>query len=834
MKRKKLLIQILLFSFACAIPTGVSATKDKKKKPAVQAAEPADSLGANKQSAYRRLLNGTKSSQGLFTVYRTRSGNYYFEIADSLLNRQMLIGSRVCEISNNARISAGQRRSNPVLISLSRQDKLLCLHEHATDQECAPTDGLYTAWARNNRTPVTLTFDIAARNDANDASVIDVTKFFSSEVDLVWPAGVTNGAGRPDPKLTRILDMRSFPQQVEIKTHYNYVGGKEPLCLTVQYSFLLLPTTPMPLRINDERIGYNGSARRKYVSGQPVESYKLVNRWDIRPRRQDIEKYKNGELVVPEKPILFYVDTVMPAEWRRYVREGIESWNLAFEKIGFKNVIKAIDYPKDRSFDSNDSRYNCFKYLPSTDANAMGAQWIDPRSGEIVQGEILWWHNVIEKLRSWLFVQTAAADPDVRSPHHIPAETIGNAIRYAAAHEMGHVLGLQHNMRGSFAYPTDSLRSPSFTQRYGTTASIMDYARNNYVAQPGDKEKGVYLYPPVLGPYDYFAIQYGYRFIPETASEAAAPEAELPILNSWLTAPGNHPFYLYAPATVSPILPDPSAQADALGDDLLLSARYGISNLRYITTHLEKWTLETGDEFSLLQQRYDDLFKLYSKLTTLPLSYLGGVYTYPGTYGQHEARYVAVDRKKQKETLDFIFAQLTTSHQWLVQPSLVRLLGSPTDDIMKWQTSIIESLFGNFILNRILANQSLYTPEDKQASTTGKTYTQETYTKEAYTPEAYLKDMDQAIWKHSGQKVLTSYDRHVQLTYIDKLTALSKTLQQADPKGNGRSQQDTVWGSAAYGQLQLLLNRLQSMASSSAPADRSHYALLLKLVKNAL
>lgn len=810
------LLSVLLFAFAYTMPFQASTTNKKKKQPATTVIHPTDTLndnkqGESKQNAYRRLLNGTKSTKGLFTVYRTRAGNYYLEIPDSLLGRQMLLGSRVCEISNNARISAGQRRSNPVLISFLRQDKLVCLSQHDTDTQNDPSDILSAAWQRNNRIPVTLTFDIAARNDADNASVIDVTKFFSAEVDLVWPAGVTNGAGRIDPKLTHIVDIKSAPQQVEIKTHYNYVGGKEPFCLDVQYSFVLLPVVPMPVRFNDERIGYNGSSQRKYMSGKPVETYKLVNRWDIRPRTHDIERYKKGELVIPEKQIVFYVDTVMPAEWRQYVREGIESWNAAFEKIGFKEVIKAIDYPRSPSFDSNDSRYNCFKYLPSTDANAMGAHWIDPRSGEIVQAEILWWHNVIEKLRSWLFIQTAAADPSVRSPQ-VPSEALGIAIRYAAAHEMGHVLGMQHNMRGSFAYPTDSLRSPSFTQRYGTTASIMDYARNNYVAQPGDKEKGVYLYPPLLGPYDYFAIQYAYQFIPE----ATNAESERPVLNRWLTKPGANPFYLYAPATVSPILPDPSAQSDALGDDLLKSGRYGISNMQYIARHLVTWTLREGDDLSLLQQRYDDLFKLYTKLTTLPLSYLGGVYTYPGTYGQHSARYVPVDRKKQKETLDFVFSELSAAPRWLAEPSLARLLGSPNDEITKWQSGIIESLFGNFILNRILSNQALYVTD-------------------AYTPEAYLRDMDTALWRHSTQKALTSYDKHVQTAYIDKLIALAKAIEQADPKANSRNPQETVWSSAAYGQLQRLPNHLSNMAASAAtPADKSHYTYLVKLVKNAL
>jgi hypothetical protein len=446
----------------------------------------ADSVTSPKSKELSKFTSGAKSSKGMFNVY-VKNDQYYIEIPDSLLGRDMLFGSRVSAISDNSKISVGQRRTNPVLISFSRRDKTLFMHKPTGSAIAKVGDLVSVSLDNNNLVPVVNSFDIIARNTKNDASLVDITKFFSAEVDLVFPAGIGN-SGRIDTKASGIVSAKAFTNNVEIKSHYNYSGGKEPFAVTINYSFVLLPKTPMKPRLNDDRINYSSENKRFFESGRPSTTYKFIDRWDIRPRPEDMERHKKGETVQPQKQIVFYVDTVMPAKWRSYVHEGIQLWNRAFEKIGFKNVIASYDFPRSKDFDPDDSRFNCFRYVTSTEANAQGPQWIDPRTCEIVQGDIIWWHNVIELLQTWRFVQTAAADPEARKKT-LSDEIMGDAIRYAVAHEMGHVLGLQHNMRASFAYPTDSLRSPGFTQKYGTTASIMDYARNNYVAQPGDKEK---------------------------------------------------------------------------------------------------------------------------------------------------------------------------------------------------------------------------------------------------------------------------------------------------------------------------------------------------------
>ena len=792
----KLLLLISLISFSAY---AAKKTKDTKPRPDISVI--ADSVMSTK-SPYTKITAGAKASKGLFTVYK-KTGSFYFEIPDTLLGRDMLIASRVVNISDNNKISAGQRRSNPILISFSRRDKLLFMHQPTGTSLANNSDPISVSLANNNVLPVVMTFDIATRNAENNASVIDVTKLFSAEVDLVFPAGIGN-TGRLDTKASQIVDIKAFPQNVEVKSFYNYNGGREPFSVTVGYSFVLLSKEPYRVRFSDERIGYSAENRKVFESGKAASSVKFINRWRIEPKPEDVEKYKKGELVVPQKQIVFYVDTVMPEKWRGYVREAIESWNAAFEKIGFKNVIKANDFPKNKNFDPDDIRNNCFRYVTSADANAQGPQWIDPRSGEIIQGDIMWWHNVIELLQTWRFVQTAAADPEARKKE-LPDALMGDAIRYAVAHEMGHVLGLQHNMRASFAIPTDSLRSATFTQKFGTTASIMDYSRNNYVAQPGDKEKGVALTPPRLGLHDYFSIQWGYQPI----FEAKTPEDEMPTLNKWFLEKRNDPFYIYGGTAVSAVVPDPSAQSDALGNDLIKSAQYGIANIKLTTKNLVKWTMSEGDITDLLQKRWDGLIKLYFRITNLSLSYLGGAYEFKGVYGQYPTNFVPVESAKQKETIRFIVSEITNC-EWMNNREIVQLTGTTTDEITKWQSGVVGNMLGNFILSRIAANQALYINN-------------------GYTLNEYFNDVDTQIWSQTAKSQLTNYDRHIQLAYIDKLCGLVEPLFTTSTKGEPRQANETVWASVAASQLITTRARVVQLLSAQAQ-NAGHYKLIISKI----
>jgi len=802
MKKKIFLVSFLILSIlfvSAQRKRSISASRSESSDNTVQS----DSMPAVKTKDFAKITAGAKVTNGLFNIYKTKTNSYYLEVPDSMLGRDMLIAARVVNISDNSKISAGQMRSNPVLIYFTRRDKYLFINQPTGISYADPKDPISASLARNNVTPSVLSFDITSRNEKNDASLIDVTKFFSSEVDLVFPAGV-GGSGHLDSKASQILDMKSFPQNVEIKSFYNFVGGKEPFCITVNYSFVLLPKVPMKVRFGDERIGFMSENKRQYASERPEIPHKIIDRWRIEPRDEDLAKYKRGELVVPKKQLVYYVDTVMPEVWRKYVRQGIEDWNLAFKEIGFKNVIVAKDYPRDPNFDSEDIRNSCFRYITSTEANASGPQWIDPRSGEIIQADILWWHNVIDLLQTWKFVQTSAVDPEARKKV-LDEKYMGETIRYAVAHETGHTLGLQHNMRGSFAYPTDSLRSPAFTKKYGTTASIMDYARNNYVAQPGDKEKGVRLSPPVLGPYDYFAIKWGYSPI----YTAKTPEDEKTTLNKWFIEKGNNPMYLFAPTIISQVAPDPSSQTDVLGNDLIKSSLYGISNLKITTKNLLKWTVSDGDDFELLTKRYDGIIKLYDKLVTFPISYLGGIYTFQGTFGQFPAKFVPVEKAKQQQAIHFVIDQITTC-QWLDQPELNKYIGSQTDDVMKLQSNVIGALLGNFVLSRFNTNESL--------SDTNP-----------YSLEEYLKDVDNQIWSSTSGSILTQSNKHIQLSYVDKLISLIRPMYVSDKIAENKGMNETLWASAASSQLISTRSRVNEIVQAQ-PQNAGHYKLILNLI----
>lgn len=793
MNKKNIISLAVAFVF-CYSNTQMFANKSTEKT---------DTLSTASVSPFNKFIAGTKPSKGMFNVF-IKGDQLFVEIPDSLLGRDMLFGSRVSEISDNGKISAGQRRTNPVLISFSRHNKVIFMHKPTGSAMANPNDPVAVSLKRNNLLPVQYSFDIVARNASNNASLVDLSKFFAAEVDLVFPAGIGN-SGRIDTKASGIVSAKAFQKNVEIKTHYNYSGGRDPFAVTINYSFILLNELPMRPRLNDDRINYSSENKRFFESEKPSVTYKFIDRWDIRPRSEDVEKYKRGEMVEPEKQIVFYVDTIMPAKWRSYVHEGIQLWNRAFEQIGFKNVITSYDFPRDRNFDPDDSRFNCFRYVASTDANAQGPQWIDPRTCEIVQGDIIWWHNVMELLQTWRFVQTAAADPEARAKV-LNDEIMGDAIRYAVAHEMGHVLGLQHNMRASFAYPTDSLRSATFTQKYGTTASIMDYARNNYVAQPGDKEKGVRLTPPLLGPFDYFAIEYAYKPIYEAESFID----ELPVLNQWFLAKGNDPMYFNSGTTVSPVVPDPAAQADMIGNDLLKSSGYAIQNLKFIMQNLVAWTLEPGDNFDLLKKRFDAVQKMYFRMSNLPLSNLGGVYSLNGTFGQHDAFNIPVDKVTQQQSVLFIVERML-DYKWLLQRDIVNYLGASPDEIFKQQSAVIGHLLGNFILQRLMTNVPLYSEN-------------------AYTLNYYFADLDKQIWKLSRRGQFTEFERHIQLAYVEQMCTLVNSFNVAKPETKSAS--ETLIASAAMSQLLKTHKRIRSFAKPKSQSG--HYRLLLKKIDDTI
>ncbi len=775
------------------LSVGSYAQGSQPKKGRSTATTPLEQTTESKLSS---IAAKAQVESGFINVLKVKE-SYFLSIPDSILGRDLLFAGRVEQISNNKQISAGQIRKDPILVRFQKKNNRIVI-EYPQDSRIVDTkDPIARVIAHNSITPEFQLFDIEEKADEGKSYVIDVTKFFADEIPYVSPLDGKIKSGRLETKGVHIKRMSVNDQTLEVSTVLPFVGDRDASKVILRYSLYLLPKLPMMARANDERIGYFSKSKRIYESGKTVSTQQFIARWRIEPKQEDLERYKKGELVAPSQPIVFYIDPAMPTQWRSYVKLGMEDWNVAFEKIGFKNVIEAKDFPmNDPSFDEFDFRHNCLHYLPVEEANASGEIYYDPRSGEIVRGDINWYHNVIKLLQEWRYVQTAAADPKARTTQ-LDDATMGELIRYAVAHEMGHVLGLQHNMRSSFAFPVDSLRSATFTQKYGTTASIMDYARNNYVAQPEDK--GVKFTPPILGDFDYFSIKYGYQPI----LDAKSTEDELSTLDKWFRANGNDPKFLYGSTSVSEVMPDPSSQVDALGDDAVKASTYGIKNLKVIVKNTAKWLYKDGENSEIYDNTYAAIFKQYSKELGHTLSYLGGVYEFFGSIGSLQTKQQVVAPEKQRQALAFAINEIRNIG-WLNEQSLMPYIGSKADMLFKKQNEVVDFMLGNFIPARIIENEGL-----------GCTYT----------IESYLNDITQNIFKPgiAGDRFV----QNLQIYYVQKLKAT------ATSKDQGDGTKGTLFAAAINAQIVGIKGVLTTRAVKSTNVrEKEHLQYLLQILKS--
>ena len=703
-----------LSAFAITPATeNLSWFKKKKKKP--------EEREEKSKSDYEKLVEGSKTTKGMFAVHQKKN-DFYFEIPTALLGRDLLVVNKLQRVPaelNEAGVNRGVNYENQmVCMEWDKASGKLMFRQQRPLPLAPRTDAIFRSVQDNFISPLIAAFKIEAVNADSTALVIKVNDIYDGTETSINNVFTNINLGTSAIKnLSRILSIKSFSNNVvatsELTTRVTEGTTTVYVTVEVSSSILLLPETPMMGRFDNQKVGYFTNPLLNFSDAQQgTDKTQYITRWRMEPKPEDREAYLKGQIVEPAKPIVFYIDNSTPYQWRSYIKKGIEDWQVAFEKAGFKNAIIAKEITDSMHVDMDDVNYSVLTYAASEKKNAMGPSLLDPRSGEILEADIMWWHNVLSMVREWITVQTGTVCPEARNVQ-LPDALMGDAIRFVACHEVGHSLGLRHNMMGSWAFPTDSLRSKSFTDLMNSTSSsIMDYARFNYVAQPGD---GITALSPHIGPYDIFAIEYGYRWYGKEN-----PEEEKDLLYDFLSRHTDR-LYKYSEAQDVRDAVDPRAQNEDLGDDAVRSSQYGIANLKRIVPEIIKWTTtgEKGQTYEEASRLYYAVINQWNNYLYHVLANIGGIYIENTIVGDGQKTYTFVEKEKQQAALKFLLDEVLTYPKWLFDTEvgeytyLLRntplgvVENAPTQILKNAQSYILWDLLSNNRLVRMLENEAV-------------------------------------------------------------------------------------------------------------------------------
>ena len=799
-----LLITIILigsFSFSAQ----AQRKKGKKGKAATTASKPKKKAEIK---PYKEVITAkAKTDDGIFKVHQVGE-LYYFEVPFNKLEKDMLLVSRIGKIPaglGGGYLNAGSK-TNEQVVRWSRVNNSIHLKSISFNSVADEELPIFQSVSDNNYAPVLAAFKIKAFNKDSSAAVIEVNELFLKDIPAL--SGLNSGLRKRykvkgvDKTRSFINRMQSYPENIEIRHDMTYSASEPPsdyrsgtISMQMSQSLYELPEVPMQPRLFDQRVGWFTMSQIDYGSeALKADQKTYIRRWRLEPK--DPEAYARGELVEPVKPIVYYLDPATPDKWRPYFRQGIEDWQTAFEAAGFKNAILAKDAPtkeEDPDWSPEDARYSTVRYVATTTRNAMGPSVSDPRSGEIIESDIVWYHNHLRSYRNRYLLETGAANPKARTLNTPEAE-IGEMMRMVISHEIGHALGLPHNMKASYAYPTDSLRSPTFTNKWGLASTLMDYTRYNYVAQPGD---GDVRWVRMLGPYDSYAINWGYRFIPN----ATSAKAEKPTLNKWISEKAGDPVYLFGGRNSF----DPSSQTESVGDDPIKASSYGLSNLKIVAKNLNKWTATEEEGYEDLEELYGEMLGVWSRYCGHVVTNVGGVYEELLTTNEKGEVYTHLAKNEQQESVKWLNENVFSSPLWLIQSDIVKNI-SPSgtvEKIQKMQTRQLRNLLNKSRMERMVDNEALNGDA-------------------AYSLTDMLSDLRNGLWSDAQLgKTTDAYRRNVQRAHVIRLGQLmnEETTLRTDIQAAARAE----------------LNAIQRLAKSKrnsyrAGMDRYHLEDVVALI----